>query len=159
MYKPKKSFSQTELLQKAAHYCAYQERCHSEVREKLAEWGCRGLDAESIMAQLIEQNYLNEERFAIAFASGKFRTLQWGKKKIMLELKQRDLSDYCIQKALRAIDEDDYLEALKQLAIKKYASISDKQPFIRKQKTVQYLLSKGFEKNMIMDIVKEADLM
>jgi regulatory protein len=94
-----------KALQKARHYCAYQERCHSEVKNKLYAMGLRKADVESALSDLIEQNYLNEERFAIQFAGGKFRMKHWGKSKIQYELRQKQVSEYCIRKALNEIDE------------------------------------------------------
>ena len=106
----KKKFTPQQALLKAAGYCAYQERCHEEVREKLSEWGIYGEDAGNILLQLIGQNYLNEERFAKAFAGGKFRTKRWGRIKITLELKARKVSDYCIHDAMKEIDEELYIK-------------------------------------------------
>src|ERR1700744_6284152 len=85
-----------QALQKAQHYCAYQERCHSEVKEKLYSIGLRKNDVEELMATLVEENYLNEERFAVQFAGGRFRIKHWGKVKIKFELKKKQVSDYCI---------------------------------------------------------------
>ena len=111
----KPSTPTSPILLKAASYCAYQERCHNEVRNKLADWGVYGLEADQVILQLIELNYLNEERFAVAFAGGKFRVKQWGRLKIKRELKVRGVSDYCIQMAFKEIDADDYFETLKVL--------------------------------------------
>src|SRR4249919_2672470 len=91
-------------LQKAKHYCAYQERCHSEVRDKLYSFGLHRNEVEPLLTQLIEENFLNEERFAIAYAGGKFRIKNWGKEKIKYALKQNKVSEYCIHKALAAIN-------------------------------------------------------
>src|SRR5882762_609956 len=100
----KTRLSQEQALQKAKHYCAYQERCHSEVKEKLYSFGLWKQEVETILSQLIEEGYLNEERFAIQFAGGKFRMKQWGRVKIKYELKQRQVSEYCVKKALKEID-------------------------------------------------------
>jgi regulatory protein len=148
----RKHLTKEQALQKLKHYCGYQERCHSEVREKLFQLGVRRSDHDEIMATLIEENYLNEERFANAFASGKFRMNQWGRVKIKAELKQKKISDYCINKALKQIEEKDYLQLLKQLAEKRYASMKSEQWLVRKKKTMDYLLQKGFE----WELVKEA---
>src|SRR6201996_8784258 len=94
------SLSLEQALQKARHYCGYQERCHSEVKEKLYSFGLHKKEVEEALSTLIEENYLNEERFAIQYAGGHFRLKQWGKVKIRYELKQRQVSDYCIKKAL-----------------------------------------------------------
>jgi regulatory protein len=100
----------------------------------------------------IEENYLNEERFAIAFAGGKFRVKQWGRVKIKYELKQRQVSDYCIKKALKQLEEDEYLKTLNKLAEEKYASLKGEQYLVRKKKTMDYLAGRGFE----MELVRRA---
>jgi len=148
----KKQLTKEQALQKLKHYCAYQERCHSEVKDKLYTLGVWKKDHDEIMATLIEENYLNEERFAIAFAGGRFRVKQWGRVKIKYELKQKQVSDYCIKKALKQIGEEDYLAVLDKLAKEKYASLKSEQHLIRKKKTIDYLLGKGFE----MELVRRA---
>src|SRR6201996_2709269 len=102
------SLSPEQALQKARHYCGYQERCHSQVQEKLYSFGLRKPQVEAALATLIEESYLNEERFAIQYAGGHFRLKSWGKVKIRYELQQRKVSEYCIKKALAAIDGEDY---------------------------------------------------
>ena len=97
----KKYLTKEQALQKLKHYCAYQERCHSEVKEKLFSLGIWKKDHDEIVATLIEESYLNEERFAIAFASGRFQIKQWGRVKIKYELKQKQVSEYSIKKALK----------------------------------------------------------
>ena len=101
------------------HYCRYQERCHQEVRNKLYELGCTTHEVEQQLTRLIEANALNEERFARAFAGGKFRMKQWGREKIKQQLKLRKISDYCIRKAMTEIDENEYEKTLRKLAYKK----------------------------------------
>jgi regulatory protein len=136
-------------LQKLKHYCGYQERCHSEVKEKLYSLSVRKKDQDEIMATLIEGNYLNEERFAIQFAVGKFRINQWGRIKIKTELKKRQVGDYLINKALKQIDEKEYSQTLNKLAAKKYATLKNEQDFTRKKKTMDYLLGKGYEWELV----------
>lgn len=140
---------------KLRHYCAYQERCHSEVKSKCIEIGLRGAEIDEAIAALISDNFLNEERFARAFAGGKFRTKQWGRKKILMELKQRQISAYCIKKGMEEIDGDDYDKTLNTLAAKKYASLRGEQYLKRKYKTMQYLLQKGYEPELIQDAVEQ----
>ena len=132
-------------MQKLKHYCGYQERCHSEVKEKLYQLGVWKKDHDQIIADLIEQGYLNEERFAIAFAGGRFRVKEWGRVKIKYELKQKQVSDYSIRQALKQINEEEYLELLKKLAEEKYASLKNEQWMVRKKKTMDYLMQRGFE--------------
>src|SRR5690349_1598270 len=110
-------------FQKAKHYCAYQERCHMEVRDKLYSFGLYRNQVEQLLTQLIEENYINEERFAIAYAGGKFRMKQWGKEKIKYALKQKRVSDYCIRKALAAISNSDYNKTFLSLANKKLLTL------------------------------------
>ena len=143
------SFIQPEILAKAQHYCAYQERCHQEVKNKLYELGCNTDTVNEVMVRLIETNFLNEERFAKAFAGGKFRTKKWGRLKIKRELAARKISDYCIKAAMKEIDEKDYWECLVQLIEKKSPAKSD---WKEQQKTTTWLMSRGFE----LDLIQEA---
>ncbi len=136
------------VLQKLRHYCAYQERCHSEVAFKCRELGLRGSDIDEAIAGLIADNFLNEERFAKAFAGGKFRTKHWGRRKIVMELQQRQVSPYCIKKGLQEIDDADYRATLEKLAEKKYASLEGEHPLKQQLKTIQYLLQRGFEPDL-----------
>jgi regulatory protein len=145
----KKHITKEQALQKLKHYCAYQERCHSEVRQKLYGLGVWKKEHDEIIATLIEQGYLNEERFAIAFARGKFRIKQWGRVKIKYELKQKQVSEYSIKKALKQIDEEEYMTVLKKLAEEKYAAVKGEQYLLRKKKTMDYLVGRGFESNLL----------
>ncbi len=147
----KKQLTKEQAFQKAKHYCGYQERSHYEVREKLYALGMHKQQVEELISQLIEENYLNEERFAIEFAGGKFRMKQWGRVKIKYELKQKKVSEYCIKKAIKQIDEDDYLKSLNTLARKKWNSIKGEgvNHFVKMSKTTTYLMQKGFESDLI----------
>ncbi|HEY6504295.1 MAG TPA: regulatory protein RecX [Chitinophagaceae bacterium] len=149
----KKQLTKEQALQKLKQYCGYQERCHSEVKQKLYDLGVRKKEHDEIIATLIEENYLNEERFAIAFAGGKWRIKQWGRVKIKYELKQKQVSDYSIKKALKQISEEQYLEVLKKLADEKYDSLKNEQWLIRKKKTMDYLLGRGFEMELVRSIL------
>ena len=145
-----------QALPKLQRFCAYQERCHHEVKEKLAEYGIYGKDADQIISTLIENNYLNEERFAIQFAGGRFRTKEWGRRKIQYALKQKGVSDYCIRKAMQQIDEDDYEKTLLKLAEKKWASLNrEKNIFSKKRKLQDFLLQRGFETDRIAGWLKK----
>lgn len=142
-------------LQAIQHYCAYQERCHSEVRNKLLELNFRGDDLEEAIVLLIEENYLIEERYARSYIGGKFRINHWGRRKIIQELKKKKVSEYCINKGLKEIDEDDYMVTLQKLIDKKQAELkSEKNIFIRKQKLQRYLMQKGFEIELINEQLK-----
>lgn len=138
---------------KITAHCSYRERTHAEVKEKLYAYGLYKAEVELLISRLIEENYLNEERFAIAYAGGKFRMNDWGRQKIKYHLTIKKLSPFCIKKALSAIDEADYLAKISQLAQRKIQAIS-KEPnhFIIRQKVLNYLIQKGFE----MQLAKEA---
>jgi regulatory protein len=152
----RKSLSREQALQKAKHYCSYQERCHAEVKEKLYSFGLRKAGTEALLSQLIEEGYLNEERFAIQFARGKFRMKQWGRIKIVYELKQKRISEYCIKKALKQISEEEYLETLNKLAARKWKSLKgENNLFVKLRKTQDYLLQKGFEPGLAGEVLKE----
>ena len=157
----RKQLTGEQALQKIKQYCAYQERCHVEVKEKLYTYGLFKQQVEELLSRLIEEDYLNEERFAIQFAGGRFRMKQWGRVKIKYELKQKKVSEYCIQKALTQIDEEAYQKTLHQLANKKWKDISEKEPdqFTRMSKTTAYLLQKGFEAEWVRtEVTKVAGL-
>lgn len=146
----KQTFTPDQALQKARQYCAYQERCHKEVKDKLYGFGLNKKEVEEILSQLIEQNYLNEERFAIQFAGGRFRIKHWGRVKIKYELKQKQVSDYCIKKALASIDDDDYMRQLQKLFDEKLRALrSEKNVFVKKRKLQDHLLQKGFEAELV----------
>lgn len=154
MIKKEIKLTPQQALLKLANYCAYQERSHFEVKNKLAELGVYYENADEVIVELITQNYLNEERFAKAFAGGKFRIKKWGRNKIKQELKQKQVSDYCIQQGLKEIDYDDYLAVLKQEAIDKYFKIKEKNILVKANKTAQYLISRGFEPDLTWDVIK-----
>lgn len=142
-----------EALRKAALFCAYQERTQQEVRDRLKEWGVWGDDAEEVIAELIGQNYLNEERFAKAFAGGKFRVKSWGRRKIKQQLQQRGITGYNLDQALKEIAPDDYRATLTDLLDKKRRTLRDENPLIVKQKLVRYAMSKGYEPDLIFSVL------
>ncbi len=147
-------YSTEAALQKAKHYCAYQERCHSEVKEKLYSFGINKKAVDELLSELISDNYLNEERFSILYAGGKFRIKQWGKVKIKYSLKQKQVSDYCIKKALAAINDTDYNTTLGKLFAKKLKTLkAEKNIFIKKRKLQDYLIQKGYELDLIRKLI------
>ena len=147
-------YTPQQALPKAKNFCAYQERCHSEVKDKLYGFGLNSAEVDEVISKLIEDNYLNEERFAIAYAGGHFRTKQWGKVKIKYELRKKMVSDYCIKKALAAIDETEYLKTLDHLTEQKLKALkTEKNVFIRKKKLQTHLLTKGFESELVNERV------
>ena len=152
--KPKKKLTPSQALIKAQLSCAYQERCQQEMRDKLYEWGLYSDDVENIIANLVTDNYLNEERFAKAFAGGKFRIKKWGRVKIKIELKKRKISDYCIRKALQEIDEKEYIKTLNEILTKRLKENTKWKIQVRNYKAGQYAMSRGFEGDLIWDILK-----
>lgn len=147
-----------QALVKAEHFCAYQERSQKEVRYKLVEWGMRGDELEEIISELILNNFLNEERFAKSYASGKFNIKHWGRVKIKQALKLKGVPDKILQKAIYSIDDDDYLQTIEKLAIKKAESLNENDPFKRKNKLMSYLQAKGFETDLILLVLKASNL-
>jgi regulatory protein len=145
-------------LAKAEHYCAYQERSQQEVRDKLYEWGLYSNMVEQVITQLIAENFLNEERFANAYTRGKFNQKGWGKNKIKQGLKFKRVSDPLIKKALNSINGDDYLLMLHKLIQKKAILLSEEDAYKRKYKLHQYALSRGYENDLISDVLKDSDL-
>ena len=157
---PKKSLTKEQAYQKLRHYCAYQDRCHSEVRTKAYSLGLRRPDVEELLSRLIEENCLNEERFAKAYAGGKFRIKHWGRLKIKSELKGKQISSYCIAAALGEIDDAKYNETMQRLAVKKWNSIkgAGTNVFVKMTKTRDHLLRRGYEANLIsLEIRKLAE--
>lgn len=134
-------------------YCAYQERCHDEVRSKLLSHGIYGDLLEELISHLIEQNYLNEERFALQYAGGKFRVKKWGRIKIRQALKAKGVSAYSIKEALAAIDEGDYLEAV-QYWIEKRGGYHKDISYTETMELIRFVMSKGFEGEIIDKVIK-----
>jgi regulatory protein len=134
---------------KIKHYCGYSERCHFEVRERLFAMGLIKKDVETLLSRLIEENYLNEERFAIQFAGGHFRQKKWGRTRIIYALKQKRVSDQNIKRGLKEISEEEYLSLLQKLATNKWENLKREQSISREAKTTAYLLQKGYERQAI----------
>ena len=145
-------------LAKAEHFCAYQERAQQEVRDKLYDWGLWPDAVENIIIQLIGGNFLNEERFAKSYVQGKFKQKGWGKIKIKQGLKFKKIPDGLLKKALLTIDGDDYLEMLNKILVKKASLLTEKMPYKRLYKLQQYALSRGFEADLINDVLKNSEL-
>ena len=154
MKKEKKYISKDDALKKLQRYCAYQERCHQEVRNKLLELGIYGDDLENIIVDLISDNFLNEERFAIMYAGGKFRIKKWGRFRIRRELWKRNISDYCIKKAMTEIDEDDYIKTLHLIFDKRKRLIKKMDDFKTKGNIAKYAISKGYETGLVWEELK-----
>jgi regulatory protein len=156
--KKQKIIDEKLALEKAGHYCAYQERSQQEVRDKLYEWGLWPATIENIIARLIGDGFLNEERFAKAYATGKFRQKAWGKIKIKQGLKLKRLPDVLIKKALNNINYDDYLETLRIIIEKKAALLNESNAYKRRYKLQQYALGRGFESDLITEVLKDSEL-
>lgn len=149
----RKYISREDALKKLQRYCAYQDRCHQEVRNKLLNLGIYGDELEEIIIELIADNFLNEERYACSFARGKFRIKSWGRIRIKQELKRKKVSAYCIKKAMEEIEESDYLEKLKLVLDKKAAQLSEADPWKKRTKLAQYAIGRGFESQLVFELV------
>ncbi len=150
-----KHFTKEQALQKIKQYCAYQERSHFDTKEKLYSFGLFKVDVETILSALIEEDFLNEERFATLFAGGHFRTKKWGRIKINAALQQKRVSSYNIRKGLKVIEESAYRKCLLQLATVKWKSVKTEQWMNRMAKTTHYLLQKGYEANLIQEALAQ----
>lgn len=140
---------------KLEYYCAYQERCHQEVLQKLKQLGMQQQASDHIIAHLITHNFLNEERFAIAFARGKHRIKHWGKLRIERELKFREISKYTINKAIKLLDKEDYLTNFENLANHKWTSLTEQNLTKKKQKWSGFLIRKGYEYHLIYEKLED----
>ncbi len=151
----KKNYTLTQALKKAANYCVLQERCQQEVRTKLYDWGLFGEEVEQCVAELISTGFINEERYAKAFAGGKFRIKKWGKVKIKNELKQKKISEYCINKGIREINDSDYKTALKEILLKKSKELKEKNQYKKMNRLASFALQKGYESELVWNIIRE----
>ncbi|MFW5777794.1 MAG: regulatory protein RecX [Bacteroidota bacterium] len=138
-----------KLLTKAAKYCAFQERCSSDLEEKLKLWGAAKDDAQKVIDQMIHENYIDHQRFASAFVRGKFNNNKWGKNKISMELKMRKIDEEMIAIALKEIDQSEYLNTLEKLAKNKDQQLKTNDTAKKKQKIFRYLNGKGYEEDLI----------
>jgi regulatory protein len=152
---PAKRLTPAEALPKIQKYCAYQERCHQEVRDKLYSYGLYRNDVEEIIAELITSGFLNEERFAKAFAGGKFRMKHWGKNKIENALSFRGISKRCIQTGLKEIDDSDYRKELQQQLRKKIKSTEETNLFKKRDKVARFAIGKGYEPELVWTYLKD----
>ena len=154
----KKVYSKKEGFLKACNYCAYQERSQNEVRSKLYDLGLYPSDVELVISDLIQENFINEERFANAYTSGKFRIKGWGKKKIKQGLLLKRVPEKIIANALKKVDETQYLEKLSQLLLKKKDLLKEKNQLKERYKLTQYALLKGYESDLISDVLNNNKL-
>lgn len=154
MFKPKTTSTPEQAFMKLKHYCGYQERCHAEVKEKAYSLGLRKAEVEQILSRLIEENYLNEERYAQLFVGGYFRQKKWGINKIVYALKQKNVSAFNIKKALKEIDQDEYYKTAEKLGKNKWNLLKHEQHINRESKTMAYMMQKGYEPSLIQQIIK-----
>jgi len=153
--KKEKFYTEKQALIKIMAFCSYQERTQQEVRDKLYGFGLYKDVVEVLIVRLLEENYLNEERFAKAFAGGKFRIKQWGRIKIIEALKQKQLSSYCIKQAMKEISTGDYEQTLVSLIEKREEKETEENGYKRKHKTAQFIIGKGFEPELVWEIIKK----
>ena len=149
------TYTLKEATKKLEGYCAYQERCHKEVIQKLRDMNMIPAAINEIVTSLIQGNYLNEERFAQSYARGKFNIKKWGRNRIINELKFRSISKYNIKTALKEIDNDAYINTLDLLAKKRLAAIKETNTQKRKKKLADYLLYRGWESHLVYGKLKE----
>lgn len=149
------ALTKEQAIQKLKQFCSYQERCHFDVKQKLYELRVPPSNHDEIIAWLIEEDYLNEERFARQFAGGKFRMKGWGRKKIYQKLMERRISPYLLKGAFADIEEEQYLQTLTSAAEKKYELLKQEQYLVRRKKTLDYLHQKGFEPELANRILND----
>jgi regulatory protein len=150
-----KKFSLPEALGKIRRYCAYQERCHQEVKNKLFEFGLYSDEVNEVISELITSGFLNEERFARAFVGGKFRMKKWGRIKIVNELESKGVSANCIRLGLKEIDENDYQKILSEILLKKSEAIAEENLFAKRDKISKYAIQKGYEPEIVWRTIKQ----
>lgn len=154
MQRKGKAITIEQARQKALRYCAYQERCHQEVKNKLYELGLKSSDADELLTYLITEGFLNEERYARLFAGGKFRIKKWGRVKIIHALESKGLSKNCIRLGLKEIDEDDYRQTLKKLITEKLSVNTEENSFAARDKISKSLIQKGYEPELVWKFLK-----
>lgn len=150
-----KSYTVKEATIKMMQYCAYRDRSQKEVEVKLKEMRMIPEACEQITIKLMQEDFLNEERFARSFVRGKFRIKKWGRIKIKQELKAREISAPLIKIALTEIDDREYYKTVEELSEKKFLLIKEKDPFKKRKKLSSYLLQKGYESSLVYEVVGE----
>lgn len=155
MQSEKKLFTFEEIRQKIVNYCVYQDRCHAEVEQKMREFVLIPEAKEEIFLFLLQENFLNEERFTRSYIRGKFYMKSWGKVKIKLNLKQKDISEKLISNCMDEIDNDDYYKTLHKLYDNYHENLFGLKDYQKKAKTIKFLLSKGYSYDEILQIVSE----
>lgn len=155
MQNKKLTYTFEEAKKRLEGYCNYQDRCHEEIEKKLMEMNMIPEASEVIILHLMEHNFLNEERFSKSFARGKFRVKNWGKQKIIRELKRRGISKYNIDTALKEISDEDYIATLNKIALKRYLIIKEENSYKKNKKLIDFLLYKGYENNLVFEVIRD----
>lgn len=150
-----KTYTVDEALKKLQRYCAYQERCHVEVRKKLQEMNMIPDAVDHIIVQLIRHDFLNESRFAKTFVQGKFNQKKWGRIRLRQELKKRAISRTILDKALEEISDEEYMNSFDELALKRLNQIKERNTYKKKKKLADYLLYRGWESHLVYDKVNQ----
>jgi regulatory protein len=140
---------------RGARYCSVQERSQQQLRDKLYDWGLYGDEVEEVISWLISEDFINEERFAKSYVRGHFNLKKWGKIKIKQGLEQKKISEYCIKIGMKEIDNEDYQNAINSLIEKKWRTLKESNLYVKKQKTVRYLLQKGYEADLVWEEVNK----
>ena len=153
----KKKYTTAQITEKIRHYCAYQERSHSEVRNRLYDYGLYSSEIDELISALITDGYLNEERYAKTFAGGKFRIKKWGRLKIINALEGNGISKNCIQSGMKEIDQRDYLKTLTEILQKKLDLLTEPNDFVKRDKVARYAIQKGFEPELVWTLLKDLE--
>lgn len=151
----KKTHTVQEASRKLEHYCAYQERCHQEVRQKLKGMYMIPEAIDVIIVHLIEHNFLNEERFAKTYVRGKFRIKAWGRRRLTFELKKKDIGKVNINQALAEISDVEYIEVFNGLAEKRVDLIKESNVYKKRKKFIDYFFYRGWESHLVYDKANE----
>lgn len=142
------------LLERARAYCASSEQCSSAVRHKLRDWGGEATDADTVIARLKEEGYIDDARYARAYCESKMLRSGWGRMKVVYQLRQKHLPREAIEAGMEAVDEEVYMSVLKEAAAKKVATIRDTDPAVRRRKLVSFLAQRGYIIDEINEIIK-----
>jgi len=157
MQQKKSTYTLEEAKRSMERYCVYQDRCHQEIEKKLREMKMIPEACEIILLHLMEHDFLNEERFSRSFARGKFRIKQWGRRRIEMELKQRDISAYNIKAGLSEISQEEYEKVFEEVSKKRFESVHEPNVFKKRKKVADFLLRKGFESNKVYEVLRELE--
>ncbi len=153
----KSTYTLEEAKRSMEGYCVYQDRCHQEIERKLREMKMIPQAWEIILLHLMEHDFLNEERFARSFARGKFRIKQWGRRRIEMELKRRDISAYNINAGLSEISYEEYEDVFAEVSKKRFESVRESNVLKKRKKVADFLLRKGFESNKVYEVLREME--